>query len=122
SLTILATALVDTGSRMDDVVYEEFKGTGNMEVHLDRRLAERRIFPAIDLYRSGTRREELLLNREELECAILIRKMMSGGDNIDATENLVEKIISTSNNSDLYKIIKLENMQFEKFGYKRVGK
>ncbi len=120
SLTILATALVDTGSRMDDVVYEEFKGTGNMEVHLDRKLAERRIFPAIDLYRSGTRREELLLNKEELECAIIIRNMMSSGDNADATENLVGKIFKSRNNKELYQMISLEKYQMEKQGYKMI--
>ncbi len=120
SLTILATALVDTGSRMDDVVYEEFKGTGNMEVHLDRKLAERRIFPAIDLYRSGTRREELLLNKEELECAIIIRNMMSSGDNVDATENLVGKILKSKTNRELCQLLMLETSQFEKRGYKRI--
>lgn len=72
----MATALVDTGSRMDDVIYEEFKGTGNMELHLDRKLAERRVFPAIDIYRSGTRREELLLTPEELDATWVLRKAM----------------------------------------------
>ena len=74
SLTILATALVETGSRMDDMIFEEFKGTGNMEVHLDRRLQERRIFPAIDIYKSGTRKEDLLLSEEEMEVAFNIKK------------------------------------------------
>src|SRR5690606_38820488 len=77
SLTILATALVETGSRMDEVIYEEFKGTGNMELHLDRRLAERRIFPAVDIYRSGTRKEELILTEKELEVSWILRRVMS---------------------------------------------
>jgi transcription termination factor Rho len=98
SLTILATALVDTGSRMDDVIYEEFKGTGNLEIHLDRRLAERRIFPAIDIRRSGTRREELLLPREDLEKLWLLRKTMSEGN--EYTEGFVRKLKNTKTNRD----------------------
>ena len=91
SLTILATCLIDTGSRMDDVIYEEFKGTGNMEVHLDRKLAERRIFPAIDIKRSGTRKEELLQSREELEAMWLFRKMTN---DIEATRCLKRSSMS----------------------------
>lgn len=96
SLTILATALIETGSRMDDVIYEEFKGTGNMELHLDRRLAERRIFPALDLRRSGTRREEALLSREELEKMWAIRKSMV--DSPDYLENLLKKFGDSKTN------------------------
>ncbi|MFV9510386.1 transcription termination factor Rho [Tepidibacillus sp. LV47] len=99
SLTILATALVETGSRMDDVIYEEFKGTGNMELHLDRKLAERRIFPAIDIRRSGTRREELLLTKEELDKLWLIRKTMS--DNPEFIELFLKKLKETKNNAEL---------------------
>lgn len=98
SLTILATALIDTGSRMDDVIYEEFKGTGNMELHLDRRLAERRIFPAIDIRRSGTRREEMLLTKEELEKVWLIRKSMN--ENNDYIEQMIKKLSETKTNAD----------------------
>lgn len=98
SLTILATALIDTGSRMDDVIYEEFKGTGNMELHLDRKLAERRIYPAIDIRRSGTRREELLLPQEDLEKLWAIRKTMS--ENPDFTEQFIRKIKKTKTNAE----------------------
>ena len=99
SLTILSTALVDTGSRMDDVIYEEFKGTGNMEIHLSRELSERRIFPAIDLYKSGTRREELLLNEKELSTVYKLRQVLSERD--DATDTLIEMMNKTKNNDDL---------------------
>lgn len=93
SLTILATALIETGSRMDDMIFEEFKGTGNMEVHLDRRLQERRIFPAIDIYKSGTRKEDLLLTDEEKEVAYAIRKVMYRDGNIEKiTENLINML------------------------------
>jgi len=98
SLTILATALIDTGSRMDDVIYEEFKGTGNMELHLDRKLAERRIFPAIDIRRSGTRREEMLLTKEELEKVWLIRKSMN--ENNDYIEQMIKKLQETKTNAE----------------------
>jgi len=98
SLTILATALIDTGSRMDEVIYEEFKGTGNLELHLDRRLAERRIFPAIDIRRSGTRREEMLLTKEELECAWSIRKMMN--ESPEFVEQFLRKLRDTKNNGE----------------------
>jgi transcription termination factor Rho len=92
SLTILATALVETGSRMDDIIYEEFKGTGNMELHLNRKLAERRIFPAIDVRMSGTRREELLLSAEELKMVWLLRKVLDNYEGPEATEQLIERL------------------------------
>ena len=98
SLTILATALVETGSRMDDVIFEEFKGTGNMEIHLDRKLSEKRIFPAIDMNKSGTRREELLLTQKELETIWTIRKAMGSAPTQDVTEILVDNLIQTKNN------------------------
>jgi len=100
SLTIIATALVDTGSRMDEVIYEEFKGTGNMEIHLDRRLSEKRIFPAIDLAKSSTRREDLLLNQKELEGIWSIRKILSVGDSQEATENLIMMMLKTRTNAE----------------------
>jgi len=118
SLTIIATALVDTGSRMDDVVYEEFKGTGNMEIHLDRKLSEKRIFPAIDLNRSGTRREELLLSQKELEGAYLIRKMLSAGDNQEAAESIINLMLKTPNNEELIKQLNLQVMAMQKDGYR----
>jgi len=102
SLTILATALVDTGSRMDDMIFEEFKGTGNMEVHLDRRLQERRIFPAVDIYKSGTRKENELLSQEELEAAFKIRKILYSENNIqEVTERLINMLNETKNNKEL---------------------
>lgn len=105
SLTILATALVDTGSRMDDMIFEEFKGTGNMEVHLDRRLQERRIFPAIDIYKSGTRKEDLLLTNEEREVSYTIRKVMYRDGNIEnVTENLINMLSKTKNNKEFMNI------------------
>lgn len=101
SLTILATALVDTGSRMDDMIFEEFKGTGNMEVHLDRKLQERRIFPAIDIYKSGTRKEDLILSNEEKEVAYSIRRVMYRDGNIEnVTEKLINMLSKTKNNSE----------------------
>jgi transcription termination factor Rho len=101
SLTILATALVDTGSRMDDMIFEEFKGTGNMEVHLDRKLQERRIFPAIDIYKSGTRKEELLLSQEEKEVSFAIRNTMYRDGNIEnITGNLTNMLSKTKNNKE----------------------
>ena len=100
SVTILATALVDTGSRMDDVIYEEFKGTGNMELHLDRQLSERRIFPAIDLNKSGTRREDLLLSNEEFAVMTALRRMMSQGNPADVTEEIIDNLSSTKSNKD----------------------
>lgn len=100
SLTILATALIETGSRMDDVIFEEFKGTGNMEVHLDRKLSEKRIFPAIDINKSGTRREELLLTPKELETVFALRKAMSTMSVADVTEELITQMVSTKNNNE----------------------
>ncbi|MCY0885960.1 MAG: transcription termination factor Rho, partial [Firmicutes bacterium] len=104
SLTIIATALVDTGSRMDDVIYEEFKGTGNMELHLDRKLAERRTFPAVDIKRSGTRREELLLTPEELEAVWLIRKAVHNLGTQEATELLLQNLKRTRSNAEFFKL------------------
>lgn len=109
SLTILATALVDTGSRMDDVIFEEFKGTGNMEVHLDRKLSEKRIFPAIDMNRSGTRREEMLLTPAGYEAILSIRKAFSSGSNSDVTEFLINKIIAIKTNEEFIEFIRHAN-------------
>lgn len=103
SLTILASALVETGSRMDDMIFEEFKGTGNMEVHLDRKLSEKRIFPAIDINKSGTRREELLLNAEELQTIWQLRKAMSNFSVADVTERLIDGLIKTKTNEEFIK-------------------
>ena len=100
SLTILATALVETGSRMDDVIYEEFKGTGNMEVHLDRKLQERRIFPAIDIYKSGTRKEELLMTQPELEAVWSIRRAMYHQNTAEVAEMLISGLVATKNNEE----------------------
>ncbi len=100
SLTIVATALVETGSRMDDIIYEEFKGTGNMELHLDRKLSEKRIFPAVDLNKSGTRRDELLYTPEEAEGALQMRRVLSSGGNQDTTEQLIELMEKTRTNAD----------------------
>jgi len=119
SLTILATALVDTGSRMDDIVYEEFKGTGNMELHLDRRLQERRVFPAIDLYKSGTRREEVLLSKQEMEAIWQVRKLLSGNQD-DATELLIDMISKTSTNEDFLGKLTSWLSLMEKEGYRQV--
>ena len=102
SLTIIATALVDTGSRMDDVIYEEFKGTGNMEIHLDRRMAEKRIYPAINLNRSGTRKEELLIKPDILQRIWLLRKLMYPMDELESMEFLLDKIKATKNNPDFF--------------------
>lgn len=106
SLTVLATALVETGSKMDDVVFEEFKGTGNMELVLDRKLSEKRIFPAIDLQRSGTRREELLLGREELEAVYMMRKALSGMKSEEALERILELFMRTRSNREFIANIK----------------
>jgi transcription termination factor Rho len=102
SLTIIATALVDTGSRMDDVIYEEFKGTGNMEIHLDRRMAEKRLYPAINVNKSGTRREELLIEKDVLQKIWVLRKLLYPMDDLDAMEFLLDKIKSTKNNADFF--------------------
>lgn len=106
SLTILATALVETGSRMDDVIYEEFKGTGNMELHLDRRLAERRIFPSIELRRSGTRKEELLLSKDVLDKIWAIRKAMSNND--EFMEQFIKKLVETKTNTEFLDSIEIK--------------
>ena len=100
SLTILATVLVETGSRMDDVIFEEFKGTGNMEIHLDRKLSEKRIFPAIDIYKSGTRREELIMTQKELETVWAMRKALGSGSTQEVTELLIAKLLETKTNED----------------------
>ena len=100
SLTILATALVETGSKMDDIIFEEFKGTGNMEVHLDRKLSEKRIFPAIDINKSGTRREERLLSQRELETVFALRKALSSLSTADVTEQLLNQMVASRNNED----------------------
>ena len=107
SLTILATALVETGSRMDDVIFEEFKGTGNMEVHLDRALSEKRIFPAIDINKSGTRKEELLLSKEELETMFALRKAMANMNNQEMTEDIMKQIVSSKNNEEFLERVKI---------------
>lgn len=106
SLTILGTALVETGSRMDEVIFEEFKGTGNMEVHLSRNLSEKRIFPAIDINKSGTRREELLLSKEELSIIYLIRRAMANMNTAEMTEKLLEVIMNTKNNNEFLEKMK----------------
>ncbi len=117
SLTIIATALVDTGSRMDDVIYEEFKGTGNMEIHLDRKLSEKRIFPAVDLNKSGTRREELLLSENEYYGVMGMRRLLADGENQDAAENLIQMLVKTRNNQEFVNNINMEIKFLEKEGY-----
>ncbi|WP_027010068.1 transcription termination factor Rho [Conchiformibius kuhniae] len=106
SLTIIATALVDTGSRMDDVIFEEFKGTGNMELNLERRLAEKRVFPAININKSGTRREELLVSKDQLQRMWLLRKVLHPMDDIEAAEFLLDKIRKTKNNDEFFDSMK----------------
>jgi len=106
SLTIIATALVETGSRMDDVIYEEFKGTGNMEIHLDRRIAEKRIYPSININRSGTRREELLTDQDELQKMWILRKLLHSMDELAAIEFLIDKLKVTKNNADFFDSMK----------------
>lgn len=117
SLTVIATALVETGSRMDDIIYEEFKGTGNMELHLDRKMSEKRIFPAIDIYKSGTRREELLLSKKELDGIRLMRRVMSSGSPMEVTESILNMMVRTKTNADflrsLYEYLRI----MEKDGY-----
>ena len=105
SLTILATALIDTGSKMDDVVYEEFKGTGNMELVLDRKLSEKRVFPAIDIAKSGTRREDLLLDPQELQAVDIMRKALNSLKNDDAAERILELFVKTKNNKELVETV-----------------
>ena len=102
SLTIIATALVETGSKMDEVIYEEFKGTGNMEVHLERKIAERRVFPAINILRSGTRREDLLTDKDELTRMHLLRKVLSEMEEVSATEFLISKLKNTKTNEEFF--------------------
>jgi len=106
SISILATALVDTGSKMDEVIYEEFKGTGNMEVHLDRRITEKRIFPAININRSGTRREELLTKPDELQKMWILRKLLQPMDEIGAIEFLMDKLAATKTNNEFFDLMK----------------
>jgi len=106
SLTIIATALIDTGSRMDDVIYEEFKGTGNMEIHLERRLAEKRVYPAINVNRSGTRREELLLKPDVLQKVWILRKLLYGMDEIEAMEFLLDKMKQTKSNAEFFDMMR----------------
>ena len=106
SLTILATALVDTGSMMDVVIYEEFKGTGNMEVHLDRKITEKRVYPAININRSGTRREELLIDPEKLQKIWILRKLLHPMDELAAIEFLLEKMKTTKSNDEFFNFMK----------------
>ena len=122
SLTIIATALIDTGSRMDDVIYEEFKGTGNMELHLDRKLSEKRIFPAIDINRSGTRREEMLLSQRELESIWAIRKAMSNMGTTEVAEMIVNRLVQTKTNEEFINGIDLTFIQKEKNNYDSIYK
>ena len=113
SLTILATALIETGSRMDDVIFEEFKGTGNMEVHLDRKLSERRIFPAIDIYKSGTRKDELILSPNEREAAWAIRRSLNNNPQ-EVTETIINNIVRTENNEQFIKAMKFKRTSKDK--------
>ena len=106
SLTIIATALVDTGSKMDEVIYEEFKGTGNMEIHLERKIAEKRIYPAINIRRSGTRREDLLTTPEELQRMFLLRKVLDGMEDAQAIEFLIERLKSSKTNEEFFSAMK----------------
>ena len=118
SLTIIATALVDTGSRMDDIIFEEFKGTGNMELHLDRSLSDRRIFPAIDMFKSGTRREELLLTPAELEGVYQVRRMLSRGNAQEASEQMISLIEKSSSNAEFLMRVKNWSLANKKDGFK----
>jgi len=122
SLTVIATALVETGSRMDDIIFEEFKGTGNMEIHLDRKLSEKRIFPAVDIYKSGTRREELLLTKEELDGVFTMRKVLSGGNPADVTEQFISMLDKTSSNEEFLSRLKEWISIYEKDGYTSAGR
>ena len=117
SLTVVATALTETGSRMDDMVYEEFKGTGNMEIHLDRKLSEKRIFPAIDIYKSGTRRDDLLLSPEELEGVRTIRRVLAGGNPAEVTEQFISMLEKTTTNEEFLQRLKDWVSIYEKEGY-----
>ncbi|PKM83979.1 MAG: transcription termination factor Rho, partial [Firmicutes bacterium HGW-Firmicutes-11] len=111
SITILATALIETGSRMDDVIFEEFKGTGNMELHLDRKLSEKRIFPAINLNKSGTRREDLLMTQEELEAIWYMRRAMGNSGTQEVTETIIDYLAHTKRNSEFIKLIKKTRLE-----------
>lgn len=122
SLTIIATALVETGSRMDDIIFEEFKGTGNSEIHLDRRLSEKRIFPAIDMNKSGTRREDLLFTPEEAEGALAVRRMLSGGSNQDAVEQLTSMLHKTQTNAEFLQQLRGLFAKNEKDGFSYGGR
>jgi transcription termination factor Rho len=106
SLTIIATALIETGSRMDEVIYEEFKGTGNMEVHLERRLAEKRVYPAININRSGTRQEELLIKPDILPKIWILRKLLHDMDEVQAMEFMLDKMRQTKNNAEFFDMMK----------------
>jgi transcription termination factor Rho len=106
SLTILATALIDTGSKMDDVIYEEFKGTGNSEIHLDRRISEKRVFPAVNINRSGTRKEELITDSSELAKMWILRKLLHPMDELAAIEFLLDKMKDTKSNSEFFEAMK----------------
>jgi len=106
SLTILATALIDTGSKMDEVIYEEFKGTGNMELHLDRKIADKRIYPAINVNRSGTRREELLLSQEELQKTWILHKFLHSMEDMEAIEFLIGRMQQTKTNEEFFELMK----------------
>ena len=122
SLTIIATALVETGSRMDDIIFEEFKGTGNMELHLDRKLSDKRVFPAIDLLKSGTRREELLLSEAELEGEYEVRRLLSNGRQQEMTEELINLMVRTASNAEFFERMKGWKVVFEKEGYTMGGR
>ncbi len=111
SITILATALIETGSRMDDMIFEEFKGTGNMELHLDRKLSEKRIFPAINLNKSGTRREDLLMTQDELEAVWTMRRAMANVGTQEVTENIIDQLAHTKNNADFIQIIRKTKLE-----------
>ena len=117
SLTIIATALIETGSRMDDIVYEEFKGTGNMEIHLDRKMSEKRIFPAIDIYKSGTRREELLLTKEDLDAVFTMRRTLAAGNPAEVTEQMINMLDKTATNEEFIQRLTSWNKIYEKDGY-----
>lgn len=117
SLTIIATALVETGSRMDEIIFEEFKGTGNMEIHLDRKLSEKRVFPAIDLNKSGTRREELLLSQKQLEGVFTMRRLLSGNNSQESMEQLISMLAKTTNNDEFFDRLQGWLNIWEKQGY-----
>ena len=121
SLTVIATALIETGPRMDDMVYEEFKGTGNMEIHLDRKLSEKRIFPAIDIYKSGTRRDDLLLSDDERECSNSIRRMLSSGNTAEVTEQVISMLDKSATNAEFMAKFRAYIGAYEKAGFVPAG-